>query len=324
MCILLAEMVSSFSLPPSLSNALGYLPLPLSPPLKLFLLLALVIYLPFYFDGSEYTASSRYHPTLHAIFRQLGQIFYKILNLKLEIILPTDPHIFSESSQYIFASHPHGVMGFHHPMLYLDTPGSEFLTQHIPFHKRRALSARPLFSIPILRDILLSCGAVDANVQIAKKCLENGYSLTVLPGGEHEQLLAAYGQHCIYIRHRKGFCRLSLQYNVPIIPLYCFGETSTYHTSSLFLDFRQWIAKRFFVALPLPIGWNLFLPLSTPLALHAGKPIIPPPVDESLPLHEDQERRLKIIHEEYIRAITDLFNEHKGLYGQGDKELMIL
>jgi hypothetical protein len=308
-------------LPVFLSNYLQHLPLPLSDPLKLLLIL-FVLYLPFYLDGSEYTSSSRYQSTLHAILRRIGMIFYKILGLKLKFVLPSDTKY--EETQYIFASHPHGVMSFHHAMFFLNLEGSECLNQVVPLNKRRALSARPLFRIPILRDIILSCGAVDASVTVAKKCLENGYSLTVLPGGEYEQLLAQHDQHCIYIRHRKGFCRLSLQYNVPIIPFYCFGETSTYHTSSLFLDLRQWLAKRFFIAIPLPIGWNFFYPLSTTLALHAGKPIMPPPVDESLSHHEDQERRLKIIHEEYIRAVTEIFNEHKALYGQGDKELVIL
>jgi hypothetical protein len=313
--------MAQLSFPVFLSNYLNYLPLPLSDPLKL-LLIILAIYLPFYLDGSEFNSSSRYNSIIHNILRQMGMIFYKILGLKLKFVLPKDTKY--DASQYIFASHPHGVMSFHHAMFFLDLEGSKPLNQTIPLNKRRALSARPLFRIPILRDIILSCGAVDASVSVAKRCLEHGYSLTVLPGGEYEQLLAQHDEHCIYIRHRKGFCRLSLQYNVSIIPFYCFGETSTYHTSSLLLELRQWLAKRFFVAIPLPCGWNLFYPLSTTLALHAGKPISPPPVDESLSPHEDQERRLKLIHEEYIRAVTEIFNEHKALYGQGDKQLVIL
>lgn len=307
-------------LPLFLANYLKYLPLPISDQAKLFLLLV-AIYLPFYLDGSEYRPQSRHNHFLHLFFRRIGLFLYQFFGLSPQIILPKDTQY--NDPQYIFASHPHGVMSFHHAMFFMDIPGSDPLIRSIPLHKRRALSARPLFSIPILRDIILSSGAVDASLPVAKKCLSAGYSLTVLPGGEQEQLLANYNEHYIYIQKRKGFCRLSIQYNVPIVPFYCFGETSTHRTSSIFLSFRQWIAKKYLIALPIPIGWNFFFPLSTSLALHAGKPLYPPPKDESLSKEEDEMRRVNILHQQYIEAIKEIFETNKGLYGLHDKELII-
>jgi 1-acyl-sn-glycerol-3-phosphate acyltransferase len=312
-------------LPPFLSNYLNYLPLPVSDGFKLFLLL-LALYLPFYLDGSEYSPHSRHSPFLHLIFRRFGSFMYPLFGLKPQVIL-TDDTLYNDK-QYIFASHPHGVMSFHHALFFMDhLPGSQLITKKIPVTQRRALAARSLFNIPILRDILLACGAVDASVNVAKKCLESGYSITVLPGGEQEQLLAQYSQHQIYIKRRRGFCKLSLQYQIPIIPCYCFGETSTHHTSSLFLDFRQWLAKKYFIAIPIPIGWNFFFPLSTPLGLHLGKPIYPPVHDPTAPplSEEEFEKRLNQLHEEYILAIKKIFHENKNRYsGHEEKELVIV
>jgi 1-acyl-sn-glycerol-3-phosphate acyltransferase len=310
-------------LPRFLANYLNYLPLPVSNEMKIVLLM-LAVYLPFYLDGSEYSPHSRHSHFLHLLLRRIGSVLYPIFGLKPKMILKDGAEY--QDKQYIFASHPHGVMSFHHAMFFMDVPGAESLTQVIPLHQRRALAARSLFSIPILRDVILSSGAVDASVAVAKKCLSSGYSLTVLPGGEQEQLLAQKDEHQIYIKRRRGFCKLSLQYNVPIIPCYCFGETATHHTSSMFLSFRQWLAKKYFIALPLPIGWNFLLPLPTSLALHVGKPIYPPKVDPAAPplSEEETERRLSLLHEEYIQAIQEIFNENKSLYGQGDKELVIV
>jgi hypothetical protein len=53
----------------------------------------------------------------------------------------------------------------------------------------------------------------------------------VLVGGEHEQMTAKPGRHEIFIKKRKGFIKLALEYGVPIVPAYAFGETDLYYRS---------------------------------------------------------------------------------------------
>jgi hypothetical protein len=203
---------------------------------------------------------------------------FEWMGLTPRVIL-TDPDAYKTHPQAIFCSHPHGVMSYHHALFYLEVEGSEPLSVAIPLSSRRALGARPLFAVPILRDLVLMTGAVDASAAVAAKCLTKGLSLTILPGGEHEQLLAEKDKHVIYIKSRKGFCKLAVQHNVPIIPAYCFGETSTFDTSQFMIKQRKWIAKTFFVALPLARGgsWLPWSPHRTPLTHCIGPPLLPPP-----------------------------------------------
>ena len=70
--------------------------------------------------------------------------------------------------------------------------------------------------MPLLRDLLLAVGFVDAGRPTAKAALAAGLDLTVLPGGEKEQLEAAPGRDFAYVAHRKGFCKLALEARAPV------------------------------------------------------------------------------------------------------------
>ena len=293
--------------------------------MKIFGILA-GLYLPYYFDYTEYTHGVRYwHAAANSIHGAILKCFHWI-GLSPRVRL-TEPKAYKDYSQLIFASHPHGVMSFHHALLYLPLQGAEELIKAIPLQCRRALRARSLFSIPIFRDLVLMFGAVDASARVASKCLQEGYSLTILPGGEHEQLLAEKDHHVIYVRMRKGFCRLGVKHNVPIVPAYCFGETSTYTTSQFLMEQRKWLAKKFFIALPIAWGntwWNPLAPCRTSLIHCVGRPIVPPIADPSLCPDDDFRRRVDIMHSQYIEAIQEIFDTNKSACGCPDAKLIIL
>jgi len=71
--------------------------------------------------------------------------------------------------QYIFGSHPHGVGSWHHIGTMMCPgacePGRAF-SDLSPVAHRRDLAAAVLFRIPVLRDLALAAGAVDADKKV--------------------------------------------------------------------------------------------------------------------------------------------------------------
>ena len=104
-----------------------------------------------------------------------------------------DADKFDKSARYIFCSHPHGVMSLHHIGTMLCPAVSEAgkaFGDLSPISTRRDLAASVLFRIPMLRELALLAGAVDANRRCASRMLAQGLSLAIIVGGEQEQLLA--------------------------------------------------------------------------------------------------------------------------------------
>jgi hypothetical protein len=115
--------------------------------------------------------------------------------------------------QYIFASFPHGAYTAQHVLTM--TNGVGFFS-NVYSGDRRDLVASVLFFIPVLREMLLWLGCVDASASTAKLNLNKGRSILIFVGGEKEQLLAEPGRYCIYVKERKGFVKLSLTSGAPI------------------------------------------------------------------------------------------------------------
>lgn len=272
----------------------------------------------FYLDGSERMPHGRFHRRGFDVLRRLSVRSSRGYGLSPTVVFE-DADAIAPEKQYIFAVHPHGVMSFCHGVLLTD---AGFLERSPP-DRRRALSASSLFRIPFWRDVLLALGGVDASRPVAEACLREGLSLTVLPGGEREQLLTTRGRQKVFLRSRKGFCKLSLRFGVPLVPVYCFGETDTYFTSDWALDLRMRLASAWTVAIPLAWGPSLLRPLKpipTPLVLCCGSP-----VDVGPAIAEPTADQVDAVHEKYVQALVGLFNRHKGrVEGYQDAELEVL
>lgn len=91
--------------------------------------------------------------------------------------------------------------------------------------------------------------------------MKQGKSIFVVPGGEKEQLLSKLDKHTLWINDRKGFCKLAVEFGIPIIPHYNFGETSMYTTKDYLFNLRWWICSKFHIAIPIAFGYlNLPFP----------------------------------------------------------------
>ncbi|KAF4755601.1 hypothetical protein FOZ62_022308 [Perkinsus olseni] len=163
----------------------------------------------------------------------------------------------------VYCAHPHGVVPFIHP----------FLVSKVK-HKVCPLGARVLFKLPIMREISLWYGAIDANKETALEALRRGYSISIVIGGTREQMIPYSSTHdTVVCKTRMGYAKLAYAAGrVPIVPSYCFGQSIAHDTGTFMLTFRQRVQRALGVALPFP---KSLLPKHLEdFAIVVGKPLL--------------------------------------------------
>jgi 1-acyl-sn-glycerol-3-phosphate acyltransferase len=108
-------------------------------------------------------------------------------------------------------------------------------------------------------------GTVAASPENADKALSSGAALLVYPGGDYEVHRPSWDSGKVDFGGRKGFIRLALAKNVPIVPVVSIGGQET----ALFLSRGEWLARllrldKVFRLKVLPIS------LSIPWGLNVG------------------------------------------------------
>jgi 1-acyl-sn-glycerol-3-phosphate acyltransferase len=84
-------------------------------------------------------------------------------------------------------------------------------------------------------------GTVAASPENARRALDSGAALLVYPGGDHEVHRPVWERNRVDLNRRKGFIRLALQQNVPIVPVVSIGGQET----ALFLTRGERLARLF-------------------------------------------------------------------------------
>ena len=242
------------------------------------------------------------------------------LNLKL---LHSVPKVLLEAekapnAQFLISVFPHGTASDYRILM------DGMLHQVFPtvHGKIRSLAATVLFRIPIVRELALWTGCIDARRSVAEKALDKGRTLLVVPGGEAEQIRTTRGKEIVYLKHRKGFIKLAMRKGVPVIPTYVFGASDYFHTSHAFFGPREWLRKSFGVCIPLSVGlWgSFFCPLPVDTTIIFGKPLSFEMKVKGAPTTEE----LDAAHAKFCSSLTDLFDHHKEALGYGDRELDII
>src|SRR4051795_7066709 len=82
-------------------------------------------------------------------------------------------------------------------------------------------------------------GTVAASQDNAHKALESGAALLVYPGGDYEVHRPLWERHKVDFAGRKGFIRLALEHDVPLVPVVSVGGQET----SIFLSRGERLAK---------------------------------------------------------------------------------
>jgi 1-acyl-sn-glycerol-3-phosphate acyltransferase len=124
-------------------------------------------------------------------------------------------------------------------------------------------------------------GVVAASPENARRALESGAALLVYPGGDHEVHRPSWESARVDFDGRKGWIRLALEHDVPVVPLVAIGgqETALFLTRGeglarlLRLD-RTLRLKVLPVSLALPWGLNVgdvagHLPLPAKITIEA-------------------------------------------------------
>jgi 2-acylglycerol O-acyltransferase 2 len=220
--------------------------------------------------------------------------------------------------QFVFGVFPHGSNADYRilmdGMLYDTFPK---LAPNI-----RTLAATVLFRIPLIREFALWTSCIDASRAVADRALTAGRSILVMPGGEAEQIRTVYAREKVYLQRRKGFIKIALRHGVPVVPVYVFGVSDYYHTSSFCYGLRLWLVKNMGICIPLAFGLygSMMCPLAVETTIVFGKPLHFTVKEVGAP----SDKEVADAHQQFCDALRELFDEHKKSLGYGDRQLEIM
>ena len=256
----------------------------------------------------------------HWVFSRLREYF----PLTLHRTETVQAQLRDKGGQAIFAFFPHGVNSDFRVLM--AGPMYDAFPRTYAAGAARTLAASILFKIPGVRTVSLKTGCVDAGRATANRCLKQGLSLLLCPGGQDEQLETIYGRERVYLKSRKGFVRLAMIHGVPLVPAYCFGSSDLYRTYGAFYGFRRWLVRNLRIAVPLYSGsWGFFcyptpkgFPLPVPQDIVFGDAWQPP--QNAAPTRED----VDAAHAIFVARLTALFDAHKAQFGYGERVLEVI
>ncbi|KAK3762046.1 hypothetical protein RRG08_050621 [Elysia crispata] len=135
----------------------------------------------------------------------------------------------------------------------------------------RLVGDRFLFHIPGWQTLMEVCKVTTGTVSSCVEVLRSGHILSIAPGGVREALFGDETYSLIW-NQRSGFCKVALQANVPIIPMFTVNIREAFRTPGWARDwFRGFYEK---TRLPLVPIYGFF-----PVKLKTifGEPIVPDP-----------------------------------------------
>eukprot|EP00918_Siedleckia_nematoides_P010012 GHVU01021909.1.p1 GENE.GHVU01021909.1~~GHVU01021909.1.p1 ORF type:complete len:362 (+),score=70.48 GHVU01021909.1:126-1211(+) len=216
--------------------------------------------------------------------------------------------------QVIVGVHPHGVLCDYR--ILFDGMVAHYL-KGITSH--RFLVADVLLRIPAVREVVLWTHGVSARKEVARDCLRKGLTLFLTPGGEREQLQTARGEEAVYLLRRKGFLGLAAEHKLPVVPCYAFGVSDLYRTSSACEGLRSALVRYLGVCLPLFVGRLGCVPAK---GRHNVTMVFGEPIDSADPL-SGAPLPVELLHDKYVEALKQLYEDNKREYGDEARELHI-
>jgi 1-acyl-sn-glycerol-3-phosphate acyltransferase len=109
-----------------------------------------------------------------------------------------------------------------------------------PLRRFHQLAHDLVFKVPGARASLSRYGTVPASPENMARALERDAALLVYPGGDHETYRPSWESDTIDFAGRKGFAKLAMEHDVPIVPVVAIGGQET----ALFLGQGRDLARR--------------------------------------------------------------------------------
>jgi 1-acyl-sn-glycerol-3-phosphate acyltransferase len=175
-----------------------------------------------------------------------------------------------------------------------------------------------VFKTPGIRELVARWGTVPASPDNMERAIERGAALLVYPGGDHETYRPSWESSKLDFAGRKGFARLALEHNVPVVPVVAIGgqETALFLgqgrrlASALRLD-RTLRLKVLPAVLGPPLGTTILdlpfrVPLPAKITVSVGQPI---DLREKLGRNAKPEEAYELVTTNMQRTLTRLGNE---------------
>lgn len=222
---------------------------------------------------------------------------------------------------YLLGYHPHGILGCG-AFANFATEATDFsgvypgITPHL-------LTLKPNFRFPLIRALLLWSGVCDVSRDSVEWILTKqgtGNAAVIVVGGAEEALEARPGKYEITLKQRKGFIKLAIKTGACLVPVFSFGENDLFYQAdnprgSYLRTFQESFKRIFGFSPPLFHGRGIFnytfgiLPFRKPVHTVVGRPI------EVEKTTDPGQALVDSVHEEYTKALGNLFDEYKVRFG---------
>jgi len=184
---------------------------------------------------------------------QIWKHFCDYFPITMVASAPLDP-----SRKYVFAYHPHGIIGMGAFGAFATDYGG--FPKLFPGIERRLCTLDQNFRWPFIRELLLFTGVVSVARESCDAVLGRGpgSAICIVVGGASEALETTKGTYRLVLR-RKGFVRVAVENDACLVPVLAFGETSLFETLSSTDDsplrkWQKWAQSK--LGFSLPIFWG--------------------------------------------------------------------
>ena len=165
-----------------------------------------------------------------------------------------------------------------------------------------------LFKLPFVKNIFHDLGIVPASWDNSKQILLDGDILAIAPGGMRESLRPSSQKYQLRWAKRKGFVKLAIEEQAPIILAACPNADRIFKVYESFIT--ALIYKRFKFPLPIfrGIGFSL-IPRPVKLTHFISRPIYPPCINDYSRI--DLDKAVDEFHHEISRRMRNLMDDAK-------------